>query len=62
MAHWRREDLIAAGIIRITPANKDVQLATCYRCGKKFPESSMKEVGNEVFICDGCRKGRQYAL
>lgn len=30
-------------------------LATCYRCGHKFKIKYMREVGLNVYVCDGCR-------
>lgn len=30
-------------------------LATCYRCGHKFKIKYMREVGYNVYVCDGCR-------
>lgn len=29
-------------------------LATCYRCGHKFKIKYMREVGYNVYMCDGC--------
>lgn len=33
----------------------EILLATCYRCGHKYPEKDMKEVGYNVFVCEKCR-------